>query len=113
VANPRSNALPTVAKLAGAPPAETPQTTATNVVGNNDKKEAKESKESRFKRLANMRVPKAIKLIRNIANLANRNQYEYTDEQVHKLIIVLDDEVDALRSRFAGSAKAAEVTKLF
>lgn len=72
-----------------------------------------ESKSQRFKRLANMRVPKVVRGIRNIGNLAARGQYEYTPEQVGKLIALLRSEVDSVAKRFEGNAAAAEVNSIF
>lgn len=71
---------------------------------------ANESKADKFKRLGNMRAMKAINAIRNLARLSNRNSYEFTDEQVTKLVDALKSEVNELYKRFtATKAKKEEV----
>ena len=59
-----------------------------------------ESKQDKFKRLAEARVNRALKDIRSIGNLANRANYEYSDEQVGKIVRALKAEVAALQARF-------------
>jgi ABC-type Fe3+-hydroxamate transport system substrate-binding protein len=55
---------------------------------------------SKFVELANKRVNKAIKDLQLIGNLSNRQNYEFTDEQVRKIIKALQQEVDAIKQNF-------------
>ncbi|TDL67436.1 hypothetical protein E2R56_19785 [Rhodococcus qingshengii] len=57
-------------------------------------------KNENFKRLAEKRVTDVIKKMRLIGNLANKNNYDYTDDQVKKVIITLENEIKILKNRF-------------
>jgi len=58
-----------------------------------------ESKAERFKRLAEPRVSSTIRKIEIIGNLAGSN-YEYTIEQVQKIVDTLRALVDELEKKF-------------
>jgi uncharacterized protein YeeX (DUF496 family) len=60
----------------------------------------REKDRERFVDLANKRVTKALKSIQLIGNLSNRSNYDYTEEDVAKIIRALQDEVSACRKRF-------------
>lgn len=69
-----------------------------------------ESKSAKFTRLATPRVAKALLAISQIANLANPHTYEYSRQQVHKIISDLHDEVDRLDDAFRmGKPEAAKL----
>jgi ABC-type Fe3+-hydroxamate transport system substrate-binding protein len=68
-----------------------------------------ETRRQRFVRLANKRVNRAIKTFRLIGNLSNRTHYEYTDEDVKKIIKMLDDELRAAKQRFENLPKTRNV----
>ncbi len=55
-----------------------------------------ESKSSRFKRKAEARVDKITKMLRLLGNCSNKSNYEYTEEQVGKIIAKLYFELDKL-----------------
>lgn len=59
-----------------------------------------DSKQERFQRLAERRVNRAIKDLRLIGNLSNRNNYDYTMDQVNKILTALKRELRELRARF-------------
>ncbi|MDR5755636.1 hypothetical protein [Caballeronia sp. LZ035] len=59
-----------------------------------------ETKKEKFVRLANARVTRALNDIRLIGNLSNRSHYEYSDEDVKKIVRALEDEIRTLKSRF-------------
>jgi hypothetical protein len=65
---------------------------------------------AKFVELAEARVARAIKTIRLIGNLSSRNNYEYSDLDVNKIITALDNEVKMLRVKFqaGGSRKGVE-----
>lgn len=65
-------------------------------------------KSEKFKELATRRVRRVIKDIRLVGNLANRNNYRYTDDQVHKIIRALNAEIRALRQRFESGGNQDE-----
>jgi hypothetical protein len=54
----------------------------------------------KFVELAQKRVSKAMKDIQLIGNLSNRSNYDYTEEDVTKIMRALSDEVSACRKKF-------------
>lgn len=54
----------------------------------------------RFVRQANKRVNTALKAIQGVAELSNRATYEYSREDVEKMLHSLRNEVDDCRKRF-------------
>ncbi|MCB9765248.1 MAG: hypothetical protein H6739_36075 [Alphaproteobacteria bacterium] len=67
-----------------------------------------ETKAEKFKRLAERRVNRAIKDIRSIGNLANPSNYEYTDDQVRRIVRALKNEVSGLQTRFQTTGSSGE-----
>ena len=59
-----------------------------------------ENKRAKFVELAEKRVEKALSAIRVIGNLSNRNNYQYSEEDVKKIISALTDEVKQVQMRF-------------
>lgn len=57
-------------------------------------------KRDRFVRLAEARVPKAMHSIRIIGNLANTGNYEYSEEDVRKIVGALQGAVNDLKRQF-------------
>lgn len=57
-------------------------------------------KRSKFVALSEARMNRAIRTLRLIGNLANRNNYEYTPEELRKMLSVLEAEMKHLRARF-------------
>ena len=54
----------------------------------------------KFAELAKKRVSKALKDIQLVGNLSNRSNYDYTEEDVVKIMKALADEVSACRKKF-------------
>lgn len=85
--------------------AKTSKKTATKKAAAGD-----ESKADKFKRLGSMRVTKAINAMRGLQKLSNRNNYEYSPEQVEKILGALKSEVESVYAAFtkkSGEAKNA------
>ena len=59
-----------------------------------------ESKADKFKRLAAKRVTNAISKVELITNLAG-SSYEYTPEQVEKILTALQGSVDKVKAAFS------------
>jgi hypothetical protein len=59
----------------------------------------------KFVNLAKNRVSKAMKDIQLIGNLSNRSNYDYTAEDVAKIMKALSDEISACRKKFDVSLK--------
>lgn len=70
-------------------------------------------KRGKFVKLAENRVNRAIKDLRLIGNLSNKNNYSYTDSDIQKIFVALDQEVKNLKARFSSDdGKAVPVFKL-
>ena len=59
------------------------------------------SHREKFAELATKRVNKALKDIKLIGNLSNRSNYQYTDDQVKKIMKALKDAVRDCENRYA------------
>lgn len=55
-----------------------------------------ESKDAKFKRLAVVRMNKVLEFMEKLEGLSNKNIYEYTPEQVEKIVSTLRSKVDKL-----------------
>jgi len=62
--------------------------------------DSKKIKEERFNRIASRRVKEILDKMRLLRNCANRGNYSYTDEQVKKIFIAIDDEWKKVKSEF-------------
>jgi len=60
---------------------------------------------NKFVDLAQKRVSKALKDIQLIGNLSNRSNYDYTEDDVAKILKALADEVSACRKKFEVAIK--------
>ena len=69
-----------------------------------------ETKAEKFSRLGSMRATKAINAMRGLQKLANRNNYEYTPEQVEKLVGALKTEVEAVYNAFTSTGGGEKET---
>lgn len=58
--------------------------------------------------LAVKRVTRTIKDMRLIGNLSNRSAYEYTEEDVRKIVKTLQKEIDGIKARFTGNGSGAD-----
>jgi hypothetical protein len=67
------------------------------------------TKRSNFIRLAESRVTKALKSIKVIGNLSNKANYEYTDQDINKIINALQAEINVLKSRFKNKGNSETV----
>ncbi len=66
-------------------------------------------KRAKFVELANNRVNRAIKDLKLIGNLSNKAAYEYSEEDVKKIVRALQRELDTLRGRFSDSGSGGEM----
>jgi hypothetical protein len=64
------------------------------------RKKAREKDRQKFIDLANKRVSRALQTIQLIGNLSNRSNYEYTQDDVTKIMKALTDEISACRKKF-------------
>lgn len=66
-------------------------------------------KRAKFVELANKRVTKTIRDLKLVGNLSNRAAYDYTDDDVKKIVRALQKEVDSIRSRFADNGDSTSL----
>lgn len=59
-------------------------------------------KKERFKKIAEKRVNKLIEDFRLLGNCANKGNYEYTEQDVKKIISAINKEFEKLKDRFYG-----------
>tara|TARA_Y100000310_G_scaffold268290_1_gene280809 strand:+ start:1242 stop:1490 length:249 start_codon:yes stop_codon:yes gene_type:complete len=64
------------------------------------KKDRRTIKEERFKKIASRRVQEILNKMRLLRNCANKGNYSYTDEQVKKILNVIDDEWKKVKHEF-------------
>ena len=67
------------------------------------------TKRSNFVRLAEARVTKALRSIKVIGNLSNKTNYEYTEQDINKIINALQSEITILKSRFKNKGNSESV----
>jgi hypothetical protein len=67
--------------------------------------EMRDKDRAKFVELAGKRVSRGLHAIRLIGNLSNRSNYDYTDEDVQKIIRALQDELNACKKRFDLASK--------
>jgi predicted transcriptional regulator len=60
----------------------------------------KETKKERFKRIAEKRVQNIIHAIRNLSGLSNKKVYEWETEQLEKIWVAIDKEVENCKNSF-------------
>lgn len=69
-----------------------------------------ETKAEKFARLGAMRTTKAINAMRGLRKLSNRNNYEYSAEQIEKILNALKSEVEAVHKAFTTTGGEAKET---
>ncbi|PCJ22511.1 MAG: hypothetical protein COA97_13360 [Flavobacteriales bacterium] len=57
-------------------------------------------KKDRFKRVASKRVDNLLSGIRSLSNCSNTNNYEYTEEDVQKMIKAIKDELKTMETLY-------------
>ena len=71
--------------------------------------ESTSEKREKFKQLAESRTSNAIRAIRVIGKLGNKSHYDYTEQDVKKIVAALNREIEALRVRMGDKAGRDEV----
>lgn len=70
-------------------------------------------KEDRFKSVAAKRVQKVLDCMESLSKCANRSSYEYTDEDVNKLLKVVKEQMRMLEASFTEKSKSKTKTFSF
>lgn len=66
-------------------------------------------KREKFKQIAERRTVRAIYDLRLIGNLSNRNNYEYTEKDVNKILSTLQAELNELKAEFRNSTSREKI----
>src|SRR3954454_8025948 len=76
---------------------------------NGQKKDEKppETKADRFRRIAGKRTGEALAAIEKVGHTSRSATYEYTDEQVDKIVSALHDKVDSVEQALKNGGDAA------
>lgn len=64
-----------------------------------------DKKKEHFKRIAEQRTNKIIKTLNLLGNCSNKANYDYTDEQVHKIFNAIETELKDTKLKFESQAK--------
>ena len=67
------------------------------------------TKRQKFVVLAQKRTVNAIKAIRVISKLGNKTAYDYTDEDVRKIVKALTDEIETLKTRMKDTKRSDDI----
>jgi hypothetical protein len=70
-------------------------------------------KRDRFKNVAGKRVQKVLDTIDSLAKCANRNNYDYDEEDVSKMLRALKDKVKILEMAYTSNTKSIKNTFKF
>lgn len=70
-------------------------------------------KRDRFKNVAGKRVQKVLDTIDSLAKCANKNNYEYDEEDVSKMMRALKDKVKILEKAYTSNTKSTKNTFKF
>lgn len=69
-------------------------------------KSQSETRADRFKRLATQRTNAIIDKLRLLGNLSNKSNYEYSEEDIRKIMSAIDTQLKIIKARFTGSKKS-------
>jgi len=68
------------------------------------------AKKDRFKNVAGRRVQKVLDDLESLSKCANKNTYEYSDEEVRKMLKAINEKVLLLKSAFSASSRSGKQT---
>lgn len=67
-------------------------------------------KRDRFKNVAGRRVQKILDSVDSLAKCANRNNYDYEDEDVSKMLRAIKEKIKALEASYTSNTKSTKNT---
>lgn len=73
-------------------------------------RKANNVKSERFKTVASRRVQKVLDDMDSLSKCANKATYEYSDEDVKKMIRAINDQMTLLKAAFDASSKSGKKT---
>ena len=68
------------------------------------------AKKDRFKNVAGRRVQKVLDDLESLSKCANKSTYEYTNEEVNKLMRAIKEKVKQLDAAFSANSKSGKQT---
>jgi hypothetical protein len=69
-----------------------------------------EEKRKRFKTVASRRVQRVLDSMDNLSRCANKRNYEYTDEEIKKMLRVINDKFTLLKAAYSTSTSTGKQT---
>ena len=69
-------------------------------------KPTNETRADRFKRLASHRTNSIIDKLRLLGNLSNKSNYEYSEDDVRKILSAIENQLKITKARFTGNKKS-------
>ena len=82
-----------------------PQPKNSTAAKKDDAPKAPRDKAEAFRRVAGRRTNNALKALTALQNCSNRNTYEYTDEQVDKILNAVDTAAENLHNAFRAAKR--------
>lgn len=67
-------------------------------------------KQDRFKNVAGRRVQKVLDDLDSLSKCANKNTYDYSEEEVRKMLKAINEKVLLLKAAFNASSKSGKQT---
>lgn len=67
-------------------------------------------KKERFKNVAGRRVQKVLDDLESLSKCANRSTYEYSDEDVKKMMSAINTQLAILKAAFSANSKSGKQT---
>lgn len=71
-------------------------------------KSASAIKKERFKNVASRRVQKVLDDLDSLSKCANKSTYEYTEEDVRKMMSAINNQVALLKASFSANSKSGK-----
>ena len=68
------------------------------------------AKRDRFISVAGRRVQKVLDDLESLSKCANKNTYEYSDEEVKKMLKAINEKVTVLKAAFSANSKSGKQT---
>jgi hypothetical protein len=66
---------------------------------------ANNKKKERFKNVASRRVQKVLDDLESLSKCANKSTYEYSDEDVKKMMNAINNQISLLKASFSANSK--------
>ncbi len=68
------------------------------------------AKKERFKNVAGRRVQKVLDDLDSLSKCANKSTYEYSEEEIRKMLKAINEKVALLKASFSASSKSGKQT---